>query len=1400
MSKLIYTYSGLFCVAINPYKRFPIYTPTVVKIYSGKRRNEVPPHIFAIADGAYQSMINHGKNQSILVTGESGAGKTENTKKVIGYFAEIACNDKAKTKDVSLEDQIVQTNPVLEAFGNAKTVRNDNSSRFGKFIRIHFNQFGKVSGADMEVYLLEKSRITYQQTMERSYHIFYNLMSNAISTLKKDCNLTNDVKDYHFVSQGKVTVDSIDDKEDMTFIDEAFDILGFRKSEKLDVYKLTAVVMHLGELKFKKKSSKDDQAEPDEEKAAKNIAALIGISNTLLYDNFVRPKIKVGAEWVTKGQNVAQATNSVSGIARALFEKLFRYLVDRCNETLVNPAMKRVTFIGVLDIAGFEIFEFNGFEQICINFCNEKLQQFFNHHMFVLEQEEYMKEGIEWAMVDFGMDLQSCIDMFERPMGILSILEEESLFPKATDKTFEEKLKTNHLGKSPTFIKPKDKDAHFAIIHYAGTVSYNLTGWLEKNKDPLNDSIVDMMKNCPNKTLTIVFKSLAGHSTEDQEPGKKKKGGGKTVSSFYKEQLHNLMTTLHSTEPHFIRCVVPNTHKQAGVIDSTLVMHQLTCNGVLEGIRICRKGFPNRMVYRDFQSRYSILNPNAVRDVMVSKPGAKPSFVNDEKLNQNMALVLLKTAGLEKEKYRLGHTKVFFRAGVLGMMEEVREERLKQIITWLQSAARGALSRCQYNKLKTQKVALLCVQRAIRNYMAGKTWLWWKLWQSVKPDLRCFKFTEIKEVLETKRAEAESKIAAEKSAREGAEAINNRLEDEKKELEKTLSGGQNALHEVKDKVSKLESAKKQLENDVSVNTSRLHEEEETNNQLLNSMKKMNMDLKKKKDDIEMMDLRLQKATEDKITKDSQIKNLKDELTHQDDLIEKLQKEKKNSNDGRQKIDEDLQAAEDKSNHLNRIKGKLEQNLDELEDSVERERKSRSDAEKMKKKSDIDLRIAQETVAELEKNKSEVNVMIQMKEKELGAISAKIEDEQSLGSKMQKQVKGMVMRLEELESDLEGERNSRAKAEKTRHTLSREIEELSEKLEESGNATAAAMEVNKKREAELYKLKQELDDSTLKHETNLANMRQKHNSIISEIGDQIDQLNKSKAKLEQNKNILLMELNQSRHQMEELNIEKANIDKNNKIMQNDISEGNNRLEDLYQTLNDADMTKKKLSTEKADLEKQIQDGENEMRNLSKMRTSLMTQLDDMKRLSEAESRDKALLLGKFKALEADIELMRERIEEENAMKADYQRQLSKSVADTQIWKSKFTTEALARIEDLENARSKILARINEAEECIEGLGSKVNTTEKIRNRYQMDLEDLQLELERINSCISVSDKKLKNYDAVIGEWKLKCEDISGELEASQRECRNLNSELFRLKVCLYIIFSSRYFEKITFVTF
>jgi myosin heavy chain 6/7 len=388
--------------------------------------------------------------------------------------------------------------------------------------------------------------------------------------------------------------------------------LGFSSDEKYDMFKNTAAMMHMGNFtKDFVPVGKEEQAEIKEDINAQKVATLLGIDCEWMITYFCKPKLKVGTEWVSKGSTCSNAASSVSGIARAIYERSFRIVVEKCNETLCDPTMKKVQYIGVLDIAGFEIFDYNGFEQICINYVNEKLQQFFNQHMFTLEQEEYVREGLDWANVDFGMDLQKCIDMFEKPMALLAIFEEESLFPKATDQTFAEKLHSNLLGKWANFAKANprpDPDAHFAVIHYAATVSYNLTGWLEKNKDPLNDTIVEMIKHGSNALAIACFADHPGQPLEapkDQE--RKKKGGGKTVSSYFKGQLDDLMTTLYKTEPHFIRCVVPNTHKQPGGVESGLVMHQYQCNGVLAGIAICRAGFPNKMLYPEFKARYNIL-------------------------------------------------------------------------------------------------------------------------------------------------------------------------------------------------------------------------------------------------------------------------------------------------------------------------------------------------------------------------------------------------------------------------------------------------------------------------------------------------------------------------------------------------------------------------------------------------------------------------------------------------------------------------------------------------------------------------------------------------------------------------------------------------------------------------
>ncbi|XP_018304505.1 myosin heavy chain, muscle isoform X5 [Mycetomoellerius zeteki] len=1377
-AKLIYTYSGLFCVAINPYKRFPVYTSRCAKLYRGKRRSEVPPHIFAISDGAYVNMLTNNENQSMLITGESGAGKTENTKKVIAYFATVGASTKkdkeVDTKKGSLEDQVVQTNPVLEAFGNAKTVRNDNSSRFGKFIRIHFGPSGKLAGADIETYLLEKARVISQQTLERSYHIFYQMMSGSVKGLKEMCLLSNNITDYYFVSQGKTTIPGLDDGEELLVTDQAFDVLGFTQEEKDDIYKITAAVMHMGGMKFKQRG-REEQAEADGTEEGDRVAKLLGCDCADLYKNLLKPRIKVGNEFVTQGRNKDQVAYSVGAMSKAMFDRLFKWLVKKCNETL-DTKQKRQHFIGVLDIAGFEIFDFNSFEQLCINFTNEKLQQFFNHHMFILEQEEYKREGIEWTFIDFGMDLQQTIDLIEKPMGILSILEEESMFPKATDKTFEEKLNNNHLGKSPNYLKPKppkpgQQAAHFAIGHYAGNVPYNITGWLEKNKDPLNDTVVDQFKKSSNKLLVEIFADHPGQSGDaggggGAKGGRGKKGGGfSTVSSSYKEQLNNLMTTLRATQPHFVRCIIPNELKQPGVIDSHLVMHQLTCNGVLEGIRICRKGFPNRMVYPDFKLRYMILAPAAMAAQSEPKVAAAKCF---------------EEIALDPDSYRIGHTKVFFRAGVLGQMEELRDERLSKIVSWMQAYIRGYLSRKDYKKLQEQRLALVVVQRNLRKYLQLRTWPWWKLWQKIKPLLNVTRIEDEMAALEEKARKAQEAFEKEEKLRKELEDMNSKLLTEKTNLLRQLEGEKGSLSEYQEKSLKLAAQKADLESQLQDLTDRFKEEEDARNNLFQNKKKLEQEVSGLKKDIEDLELNLQKSEQDKATKDHQIRNLNDEIAHQDELINKLNKEKKNQGEVNQKTGEELQAAEDKVNHLNKVKLKLEQTLDELEDSLEREKKSRADVEKAKRKVEGDLKLTQEAVADLERNKKELEQTIQRKDKELSSLTAKLEDEQSLVGKLQKQIKELQARIEELEEEIEAERGGRAKAEKQRSDLARELEELGERLEEAGGATSAQIELNKKREAELSKLRRDLEEANIQHESSLAILRKKHNDAVAEMGEQIDTLNKLKARVEKEKVQYYSECNDLRTSCDHLSNEKAAQEKIVKQLQHQLNETQGKLEEVNRTLNDFDAAKKKLSIENSDLLRQLEEAESQVSQLSKIKISLTTQLEDTKRLADEESRERATLLGKFRNLEHDLDNIREQVEEEAEGKADLQRQLSKANAEAQLWRTKYESEGVARAEELEEAKRKLQARLAEAEETIESLNQKVIALEKTKQRLSTEVEDLQIEVDRATAIANAAEKKQKAFDKIIGEWKLKVDDLAAELDASQKECRNYSTELFRLR--------------------
>ncbi|XP_009883596.1 PREDICTED: myosin-3 [Charadrius vociferus] len=1355
---MIYTYSGLFCVTVNPYKWLPVYNPEVVLAYRGKKRQEAPPHIFSISDNAYQFMLTDRENQSILITGESGAGKTVNTKRVIQYFATIAASgDKKKEEQQptgkmqgTLEDQIISANPLLEAFGNAKTVRNDNSSRFGKFIRIHFGATGKLASADIETYLLEKSRVTFQLKAERSYHIFYQIMSNKKPELIEMLLITTNPYDYQYVSQGEITVPSINDQEELMATDSAIDILGFTPDEKTAIYKLTGAVMHYGNLKFKQKQ-REEQAEPDGTEVADKAAYLMGLNSADLLKALCYPRVKVGNEYVTKGQTVQQVYNSVGALAKSVFEKMFLWMVVRINQQL-DTKQPRQYFIGVLDIAGFEIFDFNSLEQLCINFTNEKLQQFFNHHMFVLEQEEYKKEGIDWEFIDFGMDLAACIELIEKPMGIFSILEEECMFPKATDTSFKNKLYDQHLGKSNNFQKPKPgkgkAEAHFSLVHYAGTVDYNITGWLEKNKDPLNETVVGLYQKSSLKTLALLFASVGGAEAESggggKKGGKKKGSSFQTVSALFRENLNKLMSNLRSTHPHFVRCLIPNETKTPGAMEHELVLHQLRCNGVLEGIRICRKGFPSRILYADFKQRYKVLNASAIPE---------GQFIDSKKASEK----LLGSIDVDHTQYKFGHTKVFFKAGLLGLLEEMRDEKLAQLITRTQAMCRGFLMRVEFKKMMERRESIFCIQYNVRAFMNVKHWPWMKLFFKIKPLLKSAESEKEMANMKEEFEKTKEELAKSEAKRKELEEKMVSLLQEKNDLQLQVQAEADGLADAEERCDQLIKTKIQLEAKIKELTERAEDEEEMNAELTAKKRKLEDECSELKKDIDDLELTLAKVEKEKHATENKVKNLTEEMAARDETIAKLTKEKKALQEAHQQTLDDLQAEEDKVNTLTKAKTKLEQQVDDLEGSLEQEKKLRMDLERAKRKLEGDLKMNQESIMDLENDKQQLDEKLKKKDFEISQIQSKIEDEQALGMQLQKKIKELQARIEELEEEIEAERTSRAKAEKHRADLSRELEEISERLEEAGGATAAQMEMNKKREAEFQKMRRDLEEATLQHEATAAALRKKHADSTAELGEQIDNLQRVKQKLEKEKSELKMEIDDLASNMESVSKAKANLEKMCRSLEDQLSEIKTKEEEQQRTINDISAQRARLQTESGEYSRQVEEKDALISQLSRGKQAFTQQIEELKRHLEEEIKAKNALAHALQSARHDCDLLREQYEEEQEAKGELQRALSKANSEVAQWRTKYETD-----------------------EHVEAVNAKCASLEKTKQRLQNEVEDLMIDVERSNAACAALDKKQKNFDKILAEWKQKYEETQAELEASQKESRSLSTELFKMK--------------------
>eukprot|EP00064_Thunnus_orientalis_P018476 superscaffoldBa00004273_g18575 len=1359
---MIYTYSGLFCVTVNPYKWLPVYNQEVVLAYRGKKRSEAPPHIFSISDNAYQYMLADRENQSILITGESGAGKTVNTKRVIQYFASIAAGgfkrDPAAKDKGTLEDQIIQANPALEAFGNAKTIRNDNSSRFGKFIRIHFDTRGKLASADIETYLLEKSRVTFQLRAERDYHIFYQILSNKKPEILEMLLITNNPYDYAFISQGETTVASIDDADELMATDNAFDVLGFIQEEKNSVYKLTGAIMHYGNMKFKQKQ-REEQAEADGTEDADKAAYLMGLNSADLIKGLCHPRVKVGNEWVTKGQNVAQVNYAIGALSKAVYEKMFLWMVMRINQSL-ETRQPRQYFIGVLDIAGFEIFDFNTFEQLCINFTNEKLQQFFNHHMFVLEQEEYKKEGIEWTFIDFGMDLQACIDLIEKPMGIMSILEEECMFPKASDFTFKAKLYDNHLGKSANFQKPRivkgKPEAHFALGHYAGIVDYNIINWLVKNKDPLNETVVALYQKSNLKLLATLFANYAGadsvmaEATEGKKEKKRKGSSFQTVSALHRENLNKLMTNLRSTHPHFVRCIIPNETKTPGAMENPLVMHQLRCNGVLEGIRICRKGFPNRILYGDFKQRYRILNPAAIPE---------GQFIDSRKGAEK----LLGSLDIDHNQYKFGHTKVFFKAGLLGLLEEMRDERLSKIITNIQARSRGILSRIMYQQMVERRDALLVIQWNVRSFMGVKNWPWMKLFFKIKPLLRSAEaekemanmkeeFLKLKEAYaksEARRKELEEKMVS--------------LLQEKNDLQLQVQTEQDNLCDAEERCEGLIKNKIQLEAKLKEITERLEDEEEMNAELTAKKRKLEDECSELKKDIDDLELTLAKVEKEKHATENKVKNLTEEMAALEEIIAKLTKEKKALQEAHQQTLDDLQSEEDKVNTLTKAKAKLEQQVDDLEGSLEQEKKVRMDLERAKRKLEGDLKLTQESIMDLENDKQQMEERLKKKDFEVSQLNSKIEDDQSIIAQLQKKLKELQARVEELEEELEAERAARAKTnlEKTCRTLEDQMNEYRTKWEESQRSLNDFTTQKAKLQAENDELLRQMEEKE-SLVSQLTRGKNSYNQQLEDLKRQLEEETKAKNALAHAVQSARHDCDLLREQYEEEQEAKAELQRSMSKANSEVAQWRTKYEtDAIQRTEELEEAKKKLAQRLQDAEEAVEAVNAKCSSLEKTKHRLQNEIEDLMVDVERSNAAAAALDKKQRNFDKVLSEWKQKYEESQTELESSQKE-ARSLS-TELFKLKNSyEESLDQLETLKRENKNLQEEISDLTEQLGEGGKTVHELEKARKQLEQEKSEIQSALEEAENTSLLNQKKKLEGDT---------SQLQTEVEDAVQECRN-----------------------------
>jgi myosin heavy chain 9/10/11/14 len=1358
-------------VTVNPYCPLPIYGNDHIDMYKGRSRDDTKPHIFAMADEAFRNLIDEGENQSILVTGESGAGKTENTKKVIHYLAAVAAGNSSRARSAArqsanLSEQMLQANPILESFGNAQTVRNNNSSRFGKFIRIEFTPSGQIAGAFIDWYLLEKSRVVKLNRTERNYHIFYQLLSGADQRLRRDLLLEDrGIADFNYTKGGNDIIDGVSDSADWNSLTEAFQIMGFSDNERLSVLRTIAAVLHLGNITVAKETPRADQATLplEAEVHAKKACALLGIPKDAFVKGLLHPVVKAGREIVEKVQTPEQVRSSLDALAKGIYERGFGELVNQINRKLDRNGVcsDESQFIGVLDIAGFEIFERNSFEQLCINYTNEKLQQFFNHHMFVLEQEEYARERIEWKFIDFGKDLQPTIDLIElsNPIGIFSCLDEDSVMPKATDKSFTEKLHGLWEKKTPKY-RPSRLAQGFVLTHYAAEVEYSTDGWLEKNKDPLSDNLTRLLAASTEKHVATLFADCA--DLEDDvniTRNRIKRGLFRTVAQRHKEQLSSLMNQLHSTRPHFVRCILPNHKKRPKQFQAPLVLDQLRCNGVLEGIRIARTGFPNRLPFAEFRSRYEVLCQNMPKGPLDG---------------QRACQLILEKLDLDRAVYRVGITKVFFRAGVLAELEEQRDALIHGIISRFQSIGRGYVQRRLANKRLYREEATRLIQHNFQVYQQLSRNPWWRLFLRMRPILGATRTANEVKKRDDMIQKLQIKVQADMSERQKLDEERRRTEAEIMRVKKTLDSERALALDKEEIFSRLQKR-----------------EAELNEKLAGAI-----------EDQERLEDQLDDLLDAKKKAEEQADIFRIQLEQAGTIIARLENEKKDLTSQVQELDERLSEIEHVRNEKNeRSEGLIRDNkMLQSQLSLQERKVADMEAKLLKTDQDRDVNFAK-TQKELQSAQSELrslrfeNEQIQQqlsslsaastgyedimrrKESEMAVLRADATQSESQRKSLESERKHLQSRLDEATERIRQVQGDMDAMKSQRSQLEREAAEAKQVLAAKLSEDAQAGNNRKMLERQIEDLKKELYTA----EVNLSKERQSRDDVrllsdhkYAELKEEYDSLNESKIIIEKE---MYIQEDRLRRAVEA----KTTAEHERKDLQNELIKLRDRftqaetarieteamaeraisrqagertsslrkeLEDLHDELKSTQTEKTRVSQELRDLQTEIADADHFRSQNDQHKERIERELVTIKGRLTASENDNRSLLNKIQQKNLDIART-------NSRAGDNQRS---RLSQLQTEKAKF-----------EDENKKLSKRIDESQIMISSL-------EKQKEKLSLDMEDLTHEVEREHKASRNAEKTSSTAAVQLTEANRNLESEKQLRNQAQANARKVQSSL------------------------